>query len=81
MFKSLSLLALVASLAACGTSKVDRAISGGALGATAGVVGAAVADRDAVSGALLGGLVGAAAGSLTTNQSINLGEPIFRSGY
>ena len=81
MYKTLGILALAASLSACGTSKVDRAISGGALGAAAGGAGAAVLDRDVVSGALLGGLVGAAAGGLTTNNSINLGEPVFRSGY
>ena len=81
MLKTIGILGLAASLAACGTSKVDRAISGGALGASAGVVGSALTGRDLASGALLGGLVGAAAGGLTTNESINLGEPIFRSGY
>lgn len=81
MFKTLSFLAVAASLAACGTSSVDRAISGGAIGATAGGVGAAVANRDVVSGALLGGVVGAVAGGLTTPNNIDLGDPVFRSGY
>ena len=77
MVRKITLLALVAALAACGTSKVDRAVTGGAIGATAGVLGAAVAGRDVASGAIVGGAIGAAAGGLTDAEDIDLGKPIY----
>lgn len=78
MVKTVSLLALVAALAACGTNRVDRAVTGGAIGATAGIVGAAVSGSDVASGAIVGGAIGAAAGGLTDAEDFDLGKPIYR---
>ncbi len=79
MIRNLTLIALLATLAACGTSKIDRTVSGGAIGAAAGALGAAAYERDLASGAILGGAIGAAAGGLTDANDINLGKPVYRS--
>ncbi len=65
------------ALAACGTSREDRAISGGAIGAGAGgLAGAAMGNP--VGGALLGGAAGAAGGALTSPNQIDLGKPAWK---
>ena len=64
-------------LAACGTTKEDRAISGGAIGAGAGGVAGALTGNP-VAGALLGGAGGAAAGALTNPNQIDLGKPVWK---
>jgi hypothetical protein len=75
-----SALALVAGLglAACGETKTDRALSGGAIGAGAGALGGAVLGGSPATGALLGGAAGAAGGALTDSDDINLGKPLWR---
>lgn len=56
-------------LAACGTSKTDRGLSGAGIGGAAGyAVGAPVA----------GALVGGAAGVFTDPGDVNLGEPLWK---
>ncbi|MES2985316.1 MAG: hypothetical protein V4735_09035 [Pseudomonadota bacterium] len=70
----LILVPALLSLAACGTTKQDRAVSGGLIGAGAGaVIGSTVAAP--VTGALIGGSVGAATGALADPDTINLGKP------
>lgn len=59
-------------LAACGESKSDRALSGGAIGAGAGAL------VGGTTGAIVGGAAGAAAGGLTDSNDINLGKPVWR---
>ncbi len=59
-------------LAACGESKTDRALSGGAIGAGAGAL------VGGTTGALVGGAAGAAAGGLTNSNDVNLGKPVWR---
>ena len=78
MIRNLIVLTVISGLAACGTSQVDRAVTGGAIGAAAGALGAAVAERDLASGLIVGGAIGAAAGTLTDADDINLGEPVYR---
>ncbi|TAD87212.1 MAG: hypothetical protein EAZ99_18400 [Alphaproteobacteria bacterium] len=68
---------LILSLSACGNSQGDRAISGGAIGAGAGLLGGALLGAPA-TGAVLGGIGGAATGALTDPKTINLGRPIWR---
>ena len=68
-------VALSSSIAACGTSPTDRAISGAALGAGTGALGAAILDTNIGGGALLGGALGAGAGYLTDPTYFNLGAP------
>ncbi len=76
---TVSLAALMAlSLAACGSSQSDRAISGGAIGAGAGAVGSAVFGGSALTGAAIGAGVGAATGALTDEDDIDLGEPAWK---
>ncbi|HZS84617.1 MAG TPA: hypothetical protein VFA50_17210 [Stellaceae bacterium] len=71
---TMSVLAL--TLAACGTSTTNRALSGGAIGAGAGALGGALVGAP-VTGALLGGAAGAATGGLTSPNQIDLGKPIW----
>ena len=70
---SLSLLAL----AACGETTTDRALSGGAIGAGAGLVGGALRGAP-VAGAVLGGAAGAATGAVTDKDDVDLGKPVWR---
>lgn len=65
------------SLGACGDTKGDRAISGGAIGAGAGAVGGLLVGSP-VAGAVIGGAAGAAAGALTDKDQIDLGKPAWR---
>lgn len=62
----------VFALAACGNTKGDRALSGGAIGAGAGALGSAIVGGSVAGGALVGAGVGAAAGALTNKDQINL---------
>ncbi|MGE5546804.1 MAG: hypothetical protein ACM33T_07900 [Solirubrobacterales bacterium] len=76
---SLVAVALTAlALAGCGTTKTDRALSGGAIGAGVGAGTAAVTGGNVLGGAAIGGAGGAAAGALTEKKDLNLGEPLWR---
>jgi osmotically inducible lipoprotein OsmB len=69
MFRSIAttlfLAGLGLSLAGCGHTQGQRAVSGGLLGAGAGAGIAAIAGGPVLGGALLGGAVGAGTGALT----------------
>lgn len=69
--------ALLLTMAACGHSPGERAVSGAGIGAATGAVGGALMGSPG-TGALLGGAVGAAAGGLTSDKDINLGKPIWK---
>ncbi|TQF83089.1 hypothetical protein FK498_03335 [Elioraea sp. Yellowstone] len=75
-FVALTLAAL--ALAGCGNTVGDRALSGGAIGAGAGLAIGAVTGATLLEGALIGGAVGAAAGALTRSDQVNLGRPAWR---
>ena len=64
-------------LTACGTNTTDRALSGGGIGAGAGLVGGYLLGHP-VEGALLGGAAGAAGGGLTKPSDVDLGTPVWR---
>jgi osmotically inducible lipoprotein OsmB len=66
------------ALAACGATKEDRAISGGALGAGVGGATAGLTGGSVLGGAALGGAAGAAGGALTNQSDIDLGKPLWR---
>lgn len=68
----------ILALAACGSNQYDRAASGAALGAAAGVAGAAITENDLGTAAILGGVVGAGVGLATTANDIDLGRPVWR---
>ena len=74
---SATLLALL-SLAACGETTGDRALSGGGLGAGAGAAVGALTGGSALTGAVIGGAAGAAGGALTSPNDVDLGKPLWR---
>lgn len=69
-----SALVLITLLSACGNTPGERALSGGAIGAGTGAVGAAVLNANPIAGALIGGGVGAVTGAVTDKRQINLGR-------
>lgn len=74
---SLIFASALLALAACGTTKEDRALSGGLIGAGAGaVVGSTVGAP--VTGAAIGAGVGATTGALTDPENINIGKPFWK---
>lgn len=75
-YATLGLIAI--TLAACGESKTDRALSGGAIGAGAGALTGAALGGSGTTGALVGGAIGAGAGALTDSDDVNLGKPVWR---
>lgn len=74
---ALTAFVCTASLAACGSSTGDRAISGAGIGAGVGALGGLMLGSP-LEGALIGGAVGAGTGALTKDKNINLGRPIWR---
>lgn len=68
----LAAISILLSLTACGDTRGERALSGGAIGAGAGAVGAAILNADPLTGAVVGGAVGAATGAITSKKQINL---------
>ena len=72
------LAAALLVLTACGRNRLDRGVSGGAIGAGLGAAASAATGGDAVDGAVLGGAAGAATGVLTSRKRINLGRPLWR---
>lgn len=69
---------VLTTLAACGNTKGDRALSGAGIGAGVGAAGSAVTGGNPLTGAVVGGAVGAAAGALTKKQDVDLGKPIWK---
>jgi hypothetical protein len=72
-------LSFFLALAACGSSSLDRGLSGGAIGAGAGAATGAATGGSATTGAILGGAAGAATGVLTDKDDIDLGKPLWKS--
>lgn len=81
MTKTSASLLLAASLAlgACGETTTDRALSGGGIGAAAGLAVGAVTGLTLLQGAAIGAGVGAATGALTDSKQVNLGKPLWRN--
>ncbi len=67
-----ALILACAALTACGTSKTERALSGGAIGAGVGAAGSALAGGSPWTGAAIGGGVGAVTGAVTNPNTVNL---------
>ena len=68
---------MAGSLAACGSTTTDRALSGAAIGAGAGAVGGGLLFGSPAAGALVGGAAGSAIGALTDPGTVNLGQPVW----
>ncbi|QQS12189.1 MAG: hypothetical protein IPK81_22200 [Rhodospirillales bacterium] len=69
--------ALVATLAACGSTTGDRALSAALIGGGGGAVVGAVAGNP-LAGAAVGGAAGAVVGAVATPRDIDLGRPAWR---
>jgi len=78
MHRSLILLILAATLSACGTSVGDRGLSGAAIGAGAGAVGAAILGGPVAAVALIGAAAGGLTGVATSPSAVDLGKPIWQ---
>ncbi|MEM9099249.1 MAG: hypothetical protein AAGC79_12075 [Pseudomonadota bacterium] len=61
-------LAASLTLAACGQTQGERALTGAGIGAASGAVGAEIIGGSVRAGALLGGLAGAAIGAATSDS-------------
>jgi len=66
------------TVAACGNTQGDRALSGAGIGAGVGAVGSAILAADPVTGAVVGGAVGAATGAMTDEDDVDLGDPAWK---
>ncbi|WP_119458757.1 hypothetical protein [Rhodospirillaceae bacterium SYSU D60014] len=67
------------SLAACGSTTQDRALSGAGAGAATGAgIGALAGGLGVIPGALIGGAVGGGVGAATDQETLNLGRPLWR---
>ncbi len=64
-YKLILLLPLLLAVAACGTDKRDRALTGAGIGAGVGAATGAITNTGIGTGAALGGAAGAATGALT----------------
>lgn len=71
------LIAAALALAGCGTSPGDRGLSGAAIGAGAGAVGAAILGGPVAAVALLGAAAGGVTGMATSPNSVDLGKPVW----
>jgi osmotically inducible lipoprotein OsmB len=74
---SIVLVAATLALAGCGTSTGDRGLSGAAIGAGAGAVGAAIFGGPVAAAALIGGAAGAVTGVATSPNAVDLGKPVW----
>jgi hypothetical protein len=70
-----ALLTLGLTLAGCGQSRGDRAVSGGLIGAGAGAAVSAIVGGPLLVGAAIGAGAGALGGAATNPRDINLGKP------
>lgn len=66
-----------ATLSACGTSPLERGVSGAGIGAAAGALGGAIVGAPG-TGAAIGAAVGGAAGALTQPHQVYLGRPVWQ---
>ena len=71
------LVCVALTVSACGSSTSDRTISGAGIGAIAGTVIGAVTGLSLLQGALIGAAAGGLTGALTSEDVVNLGDPIW----
>lgn len=77
-FRAAGIAALLISVAACGQTTGDRALSGAGLGAAGGAAVGALTGGSLLTGAAIGALGGGAVGALTTPDQIDAGRPVWR---
>jgi hypothetical protein len=69
---SVTLVAAMLFVSACGDTQQQRMITGGAIGVGAGAIGGALVGGSVLGAAVLGGVAGVAIGALTDKDQINL---------
>lgn len=72
----LGLVLVALAVSACGNTRGERALTGGAAGAGVGAVGSAILGGSAVTGAVVGGATGAVIGAVTERDDVDLGKII-----
>ena len=65
-------------LSACGSTTEERGVSGAGIGAAAGAVIGAVTGLSIVEGVVIGGAAGGLTGALTDEETIDLGDPVWK---
>lgn len=70
-------LGLLLVVSACGRNTGDRAASGAGLGAGAGAIVGMATGLTVLEGVLIGAAAGGLLGGLTSEETINLGDPIW----
>lgn len=63
---------VIATVAACGNTKGQRALSGAGVGAGVGAVGTAIAGGSVLTGAAVGAAAGAVIGAVSDRKKIRL---------
>ncbi len=66
-------------LGGCGSTAEERGISGAGIGAAGGAVLGAVTGLSLVQGVLIGAAAGGLTGALTDEDTVDLGDPIWKS--
>ncbi|HEX4194531.1 MAG TPA: hypothetical protein VHY80_15595 [Stellaceae bacterium] len=79
LWHGLAMAGLMVSLAACGETTGDRALSGAAIGAGSGAAIGAIAGGPAGAGlgAAVGAGVGGVGGAVTSPNTVDLGRPVW----
>lgn len=72
------LIASALLLSACGSTPLDRGVSGAGIGAAGGAVLGAVTGLSVAQGALIGAGIGGATGALTSEDQIDFGRPAWK---
>ena len=81
MLRSAAVISTAAPpLTACGETRLDRGLSGAAIGAGLGAAASAATGGKLERGVLVGAALGAAVGVLTDKGQIDLGDPVWRRG-
>ncbi len=65
------------ALSACGTTTVDRSLSGASIGAGIGLAAATLLHANQLGTLLIGGAAGGVVGAVTDSNQIYLGMPIW----
>lgn len=69
--------ALMLSVAACGNTRTERALTGAATGAAVGAAGTAIAGGSVGTGAAVGAVAGGLIGAVTSPRTIDLGDVFY----
>ena len=75
-----ALIGVLLTATGCGNTAGERGITGTGIGAGAGAVVGAVTGLSLVQGVVIGAAAGGLLGALTDKDTINIGDPFWKSG-